>query len=172
MGWLLWIWFWFKKCWIASDTTTVIHQLYKLFHLKFAKANTYSFDHAVETWDSVSFRFPSTFARSLQLDVRGLPRSNKVDTELLLKLLCEFTSDGISPVTRGNWQGFSRNARVIKKAYSKADTTVSVIIYIGLWYQNQMKRISLEKMRMRWWQKQIRTQDPECLNYNILWMNL
>jgi len=52
-----------------------------------------------------------------------------VDTEFSLKFLCEFIDDGISPVTRGNWQGFSRNARTIKKAYYKADTTVSVIIY-------------------------------------------
>jgi len=98
-------------------TTKIIHHRYKVFHLKFPKANTYSFDHAVGTWESVSFRFPSTFARSLQLDESGLSISNKVVMELSLKLLCEFTYDGISPVTRGNWQGFSRNVRAIKKAY-------------------------------------------------------
>ena len=106
----------FRERWFAYDTTIIIHQLYKLFHLKFPKEHNYSFDHVLETWDRVALRFPRTFASSLLLVERGWPRANKVDTELSLKFLCEFTDDRISPVARGNWQGFSRNARTIKKS--------------------------------------------------------
>jgi hypothetical protein len=162
MGWLHWIWFWFRKRWVASDTTKIIHQQYKLFHLKFQKEHTYSFDHDLETWDRVTLRFPSTFASSLQLDGRGWPRSNKVDTELSFKLLCEFPDDGLSPVTRDNWQGFSRNARTIKKRIIKK--TSFLLLYIGSYYQTQMKRLRLEKRTMRRWQIQIRTQVPQSLN--------
>ena len=105
--------------------------MYKLFHLKFPKEHTYSFDQVLETCDRVALRFPSIIASSLQMDGRGWPRSNKVDTELSLKFLCEFSDDGMSPIARGNWQGFSHNGRIIKKPYYKADTTVSVIMYIG-----------------------------------------
>jgi len=119
MGWLHWAWFWFRKRWVATDTTIIIHQLYKLFHLKFPKERTYSFDHVLETWDRVVLRFPGTIASFLQLDGRGWPRSNKLEAELSLIFLCEFT-DGISSLTRGNWQGFSRNRRTIKKSVLKS----------------------------------------------------
>jgi hypothetical protein len=76
----------------------------------------------------VALKFPSITASNLQLDGRGCLRSNKVDTELSLKILCEFTDDGMSPITRGNWQ-FTRNLRTIEKAYYKADTAAFVIIY-------------------------------------------
>jgi hypothetical protein len=52
-----------------------------------------------------------------------------VDTELSFKLLHQLTNDGMSSITKGNWQGYSHNARTMKKAYYKTNATIYDIIY-------------------------------------------
>jgi hypothetical protein len=67
-----------------------------------------------------------------------------VDTELSLKILCEFTGDGISPIKRSKWQGFSCNARTIKKRIIK-ESTVSVVIYWIMVSNSNEEALSGEK---------------------------